>query len=67
MRQGKKQIYGSQVVKDSKGSWIVHPIEDPANVDKRRLEIGLIPIKDYLIRMGVIWDLEKHVNAQNEK
>jgi hypothetical protein len=67
MRQGKRQIYGSQVVKDSKGNWIVHPIEDPTNVDKRRLEIGLLPIADYLIRMGITWDLEEHLKAQNKK
>lgn len=46
MRKGKKQIYGSQVVKGSTGNWVVHPIEDPENVDKRRLEIGLMPIAD---------------------
>ncbi len=67
MRQGKRQIYGSQVVKDSKGNWIVHPIEDPVNVDKRRLAIGLLPIADYLMRMGVTWDLEEHLKAQTEK
>lgn len=67
MRQGKKQKYGSQVVRGSTGDWVVHPIEDPANVDKRRLEIGLMPIADYLSRLGLTWNLEEHLRQQNAK
>lgn len=67
MRQNKQQIYGSQVRKDSGGGWIVHPIEGPANVDKRRSEIGLEPIVKYLSRFGMVWNLEEHLRQQNEK
>jgi hypothetical protein len=63
MRQNKKQIYGSQVVKVN-GSWVAHPIEDPAHVDERRAEIGLEPIAIYLERLGVVWNLEEHLQQQ---
>lgn len=65
MRQGKKQIYGSQIVKDKKGNWIVHPIEDPLNVDKRRAELGLEPMTSYVVRMGLVWNLEEHIRQKD--
>jgi hypothetical protein len=47
LQSGKKQRYGSQVeVKD--GKWTMRPCEDPANVDARRLKMGLPPMKEYL-------------------
>lgn len=56
MRQGQPQVYGSQVVRDpDTGQWIIHPIEDEANVDKRRAEIGLEPLEDYALRFGIVW------------
>lgn len=61
MRQNKKQLYGSQIRKDKKGNWIIHPIEDAANVDKRRAEMGLGPIAIYVSRFGLKWNLEEHV------
>ena len=49
MRQGKKQIYGSQVNADSTGKYFFYPIEDEKNVNKRRTEIGLGPIEEYAL------------------
>jgi hypothetical protein len=66
MGQNKKQIYGSQISKDKNGKWIVHPIEDPQNVDKRRAEIGLMPIAEYVAKMGLTWNLEEHIKEQKE-
>jgi uncharacterized protein DUF6624 len=44
---GKPQIYGTQV-KEWKGEEpVLQPIEDEANVDKRRAEVGLFPIAEY--------------------
>jgi hypothetical protein len=40
LREGKKQLYGSRLT-EKDGSVIPLPIEDEANVDKRRQEIGL--------------------------
>lgn len=48
MREGKKQIYGSQLRSNSAGQLEVHPIEDEANVDQRRAAVGLPPLAEYL-------------------
>lgn len=50
VHEGKPQVYGSQ------GRWEngvlnLQPIEDEANVDKRRAEVGLGPLADYLERL----------------
>lgn len=61
LREGKKQIYGSQIATNSitKKSF-VSPLEDPDNVDKRRAEVGLGPITDYVKKMGIVWDVEAY-------
>jgi hypothetical protein len=47
VRSGKPQVYGTQAKVD--GSKItLEPIDDEANVDRRRHEIGLPPISEYL-------------------
>lgn len=46
LKQGKKQVYGTQFVgngPDAKPA----PIEDEANVDARRKEVGLPPLEEY--------------------
>ncbi len=61
MEQGKKQIYGSQLMWDQNtGKYIVYPIEDPDNVDKRRAEVGLKTLSEYLKNWDIIWDVEEH-------
>jgi hypothetical protein len=55
LREGKKQIYGSQIGMDTKtGKAYIFPIEDEANVDKRRAAVGLGPLKDYVKH----WDID---------
>jgi peroxiredoxin len=45
--EGKPQLYGTQVLlRDGKA--LVKPIEDAANVDKRRAAMGMPPLADYL-------------------
>ncbi len=59
--QGKKQLYGSQIGKDrATGKYFVKPIEDVVNVDKRRAEVGLGPLADYVKQWGIIWTPEKN-------
>jgi flagellar motor protein MotB len=54
LNHGKKQIYGSQLIKDLKtGKSVFAPIEDSMNVDKRRASVGLEPLKDYASRFGI--------------
>ncbi|WP_282040978.1 DUF6624 domain-containing protein [Winogradskyella flava] len=61
MLDGKKQIYGSQLNTNEKtGELYVHPIEDPDNVDKRRAEVGLGKLSDYLAMYGLKWDISEH-------
>ncbi len=55
LRHGKKQIYGSQVSTDNGGNFLA-PLEDPDNVDKRRAEVGLGPISEYLQYFNVGWN-----------
>lgn len=60
MRNGRKQIYGSQIRRDpATGAYSIFPIEDPLNVDKRRAEMGLGPLADYVSRWGLTWNKEE--------
>jgi hypothetical protein len=50
VREGKPQIYGTQAKRFEE--WqnrepVLEPIEDEANVDRRRAELGLPPLSDY--------------------
>jgi len=47
LAEGKKQRYGTQLQGEG-GTFKPRPIEDPANVDKRRAEMGLEPLAEYL-------------------
>lgn len=54
--QGKKQIWGSHVEKNtSTGAYFVSPINDEANVNKRRAEMGMPPLEDYLKPWNISW------------
>lgn len=46
--EGQKQIYGTQIVNGPDGKMVVHPIEDPVNLDERRKSVGLMPMEEYL-------------------
>ncbi|GAB1451362.1 hypothetical protein MASR2M47_14180 [Draconibacterium sp.] len=60
LAQKGKQIYGSQIGQnDETGEFYIFPIEDPDNVDKRRTEVGLEPISNYLKNWNLEWDLLK--------
>jgi hypothetical protein len=60
LRQGKKQIYGSQIGRDETGAYYVSPLEDPDNVDKRRASVNLPPLADYTIKWNIKWDVEQY-------
>jgi len=60
LRQGKKQIYGSQILQDTKtGKYSISPIEDEANVDKRRAKVGLEPLSEYVKHWGIEYKLNQ--------
>lgn len=48
IRQGKMQIYGSQMKTDEKGVNYPIRLRDPDNVDFRRFNVGLEPMSQYL-------------------
>lgn len=62
MRNGKPQIYGSQIVSDPETSeQIVYEIWEPEYVNQRRKEVGLGPIEDYIKRWGIQWSVEQKI------
>ncbi len=49
MREGKPQRYGTQLHENPQTKKLeLFPIEDEANVDDRRKEVGLMPLAEYL-------------------
>ena len=62
LREGGKQIYGSQVWYDAKtGKNYVQPIENPEKVDSLRAEVGLPDMKTYLRQaFQMDWSLEQY-------
>lgn len=60
-RNGKKQIYGSQIGTDTTTQkYYVLPLEDPDNVDKRRAEVGLSSLADYVNHWQIVWNVEQY-------
>jgi hypothetical protein len=55
MREGKKQVYGTQVHSspETKGKLELYSIENEAHVDERRAAVGLPPLADYLKLLGL--------------
>lgn len=61
--RGETQLYGGQMkyYRDTK-SFNVWPVYDPVNIDKRRAEIGLEPIAEFLKnRFDFEWNLEEQI------
>jgi len=49
---GRAQRFGSQVARGPAGEVVVLPLEDPQEVDARRQQWGLQPLKDYVRLIG---------------
>lgn len=61
LKQGKMQNYGSQIlwsITDNK--YIILPLDDPDNVDKRRAAVGLQPLSEYVGDWNIKWDIEQY-------
>ena len=66
--KGELQIYGGQMkyYPETKG-FNVWPVYDPVNIDKRRAEIGLEPIAEFLKnRFDFEWNLEEQIKRSEE-
>lgn len=62
------QIYGGQIkyYPETK-SFNVWPVYDPVNIDKRRAEIGLEPIAEFLKnRFDIEWNLTEQLKRTEE-
>ena len=59
LREGKKQIYGSQLFLNvNTNEAYVMPMVDPDHVDQRRLKVGLNSLAEYMLEsFQVKWDL----------
>ncbi len=56
LRRGQKQVYGSQIQCDNTGkNCRILPIEDERNVDKRRKDVGLQPLADYVKYWNILY------------
>ena len=66
--RGDPQIYGGQMKYYPKTkSFNVWPVYDPVNIDKRRAEIGLEPIAEFLKnRFDFNWNLEEQIKRTEE-
>lgn len=67
MREGKKQIYGSQVFRSkTTGKMYFYPIEDPDHVDERRKTVDLQPIAEYAKLFNLNWDIAEYKRSLPE-
>lgn len=69
LEEGKKQIYGSQINLDlTTGKYVISPIEDEMNVNKRRAAVGLEPIEEYVKYWGIVYKpMMSTLNINGEK
>ena len=67
MRQGKRQVFGSQIGVDQKtGEYYVYPLMDPDKVDEYRSSVGLQPLAEYVKIWGMTWDKAKHIERTQQ-
>ena len=57
MRNGRPQIYGSQINTDSTGKSTIYKMLDEPNVNKRRQDVGLQPLEEYV----KFWNIDYHL------
>ena len=68
MRQGKKQLYGSQVRRDNEtGNYYLYPVENPHTLNERRAELGMSPIEEYIARWKIKWDADAMAKQEVKK
>jgi hypothetical protein len=58
LAEGKKQLYGTQFTQVD-GRWKPRPLEDEANVDKRRAEAGLSTLAEYAKQLEKVYGGKK--------
>jgi len=67
IRNGKKQIYGTQIVQSPDTfTYSISPLEDPDHVDKRRAQMGLGPLADYVSQWKIKWDVDEYKKSSSK-
>jgi hypothetical protein len=64
--ENKKQTYGTQF-KVVDGKMVPSPIDDPANVDKRRKEVGLGPLGEYKKQLEQLYQPKESEKKKSDK
>jgi hypothetical protein len=60
MMEGKPQIYGSQISKNGEThKWELYTLEKPETVDKRRAEVGLGSLKEYVKNWNIEFNIKQ--------
>lgn len=59
MREGKAQVYGIQVICNTPTSCFVYDVIEPHFINKRRAEVGLGSIQEYIARWNIEWTVEQ--------
>lgn len=60
LRQGKRQLYGSQIGRDTAGVYYVLPLVKPKQINKRRAKMGLGKLENYIDHWDLTWDIARH-------
>lgn len=58
MNEGKPQIYGSQIIMEE-DKFVLYDLRNPETVNKRREEVGLEPLQDYLSNWDIPFEVEQ--------
>ena len=66
LKEGRGQIYGSQIIRFDDLGYQVSPLLDPSKVDERRAEVGLGTLQEYISNWNMEWDLEEYLKILPE-
>jgi len=62
LRKGERQVYGSQIwTLPDDDTYVVAPLEDPMQVDERRVTLRLPTMASYARRFGIEWDAARYL------
>lgn len=62
LNKGGEQLYGTQMDYDSNGNAFPKKLKDSANVNKRRRQLGMEPLEEYLAK---VTEMHKQMNKRN--
>ena len=60
LREGKQQIYGSNLVTFDEKKYYISAIIDPENVNSRRAALGLNTMNEYLVNWRMKWNISDY-------